>query len=346
MAATLPVLTRTIDDDFTNTWYEIRAEAIDNILDATVLWLALKEFGCLVTQSGGEFITRTVRHAVKSIQNIRKGSALTQTEYKGKTMAMWDWAYFLVDINRSLVDDQKNKGKFRIKSYIADRLEAARDGMVQDMETQLFRFAAYDEDYFNGIWDLCPSNTARTFTSADATSPDEATGSWGGISKTNTWWRVNQSNDNATYDLNLVPKMRSFYNTISNNISPANFIIMNQLLFEAYQDEVADKQQVVRTSFDQKAADLGFQTLTYMGSTMSWTSKLQTGAAYVGEATDYVAFFLNMDWIDIVYDPDVWFDLTGWKDTPNQLERVNYIVSAMQPITSQPRRHGFMDFTS
>jgi len=135
MAATLPVLTRTIDDDFTNTWYEIRAEAIDNILDATVLWLALKEFGCLVTQSGGEFITRTVRHAVKSIQNIRKGSALTQTEYKGKTMAMWDWAYFLVDINRSLVDDQKNKGKFRIKSYICllYTSPSPRDGLLSRM---------------------------------------------------------------------------------------------------------------------------------------------------------------------------------------------------------------------
>ena len=35
---TLPSLTRTIDDAFLTTWFEIREEAIDNILDATVIW--------------------------------------------------------------------------------------------------------------------------------------------------------------------------------------------------------------------------------------------------------------------------------------------------------------------
>jgi len=39
----LPELTRTIDDDFVNTWYEIRPQVIDNILESNVFSLALKE---------------------------------------------------------------------------------------------------------------------------------------------------------------------------------------------------------------------------------------------------------------------------------------------------------------
>jgi hypothetical protein len=344
---TLPTLTRTIDDDFTNTWYEIRAEAIDNILEATVLWLAFKEFGCFTPQSGGEYITRTVRYAVKSMQRIAKGTTLTQSEHKGRTMGIWDWKYVAVDVNRSFVDDQKNKGKFRIKSYVADRLEAARDGLVQDLETDLFRFAGYATNQIYGMWDCVPCDAARTITGGATTTPAYSSGTWGGISQTNSWWQTNIDVNNSQYAVNLVPTWRTFYNNITANMTAPNFVICNQTLFEAYEDEVGDRQQIVRTSFDNKAADLGFDTFTFKGATIAWTGKLATGAATVGETTDYVAWFLNMDYIDVVYDPDAWFDMTGWKESVNQLERVAYIASALTgPITAQPRRHGFLDFTS
>ena len=45
MPTTLPTLTETFDNAFTHTWYEIRPEAIDNILEATVFTMALKEYG-------------------------------------------------------------------------------------------------------------------------------------------------------------------------------------------------------------------------------------------------------------------------------------------------------------
>ena len=96
---TLPSYTRTIDDDFVTTWYEIRADAIDNILDATVLWLALREHNSLTPQTGGEYITRTIHYGTKNSQNISKGSTLQQNIAKRETMAMWDWSYVAIDVN-------------------------------------------------------------------------------------------------------------------------------------------------------------------------------------------------------------------------------------------------------
>jgi hypothetical protein len=122
LMATLPTLTRTIDDDFTNTWYEIREEVIDNILSATVFWAALKSFGCLTTQVGGEYVTRTVGYGEKSTQRIQKGTVLTQSVPELDTMGIWNWRYFVVDINRSTIDDAKNAGAFRIKSYLLSGL--------------------------------------------------------------------------------------------------------------------------------------------------------------------------------------------------------------------------------
>ena len=56
--------------------------------------------------------------------------------------------------------------------------------------------------------------------------------------------------------------------------------------------------------------------------------------------------FLNLDYIELVYDPEYFFDMTEWYTTPNQLDRVAYILSAMQLIDTQPRRHGLLDYNA
>lgn len=364
MATTLPSLTRQIDDDFVNTWYEIRADVIDNILESTVFWLALKEFGCLKTQVGGEFITRTVGYGEKSMQNIQKGSVLSQNEAPADTMGIWDWRYFAVDVNRSLVDDQKNAGKFRIKSYIARRLEMARNALVQDTEQQLFQYSAYANApvNMNGLYDIVAPYTAAaagTRGAANASDTYATNSSNGKISRTNTWWRnwVGSSalgSDtvadkkiglNAGFSINLVPDMRHAFNLIKNQQEKPNFILCSQDLYETYEDEVADKQQIVRSAFDMKAVDLGFETLTFKGSTMTYSSNLE--ATGNNPSIGNEMFMLNMSWIEFVYDPTVWFDMTEWKSTSNQLERVAYIVSACTGlITEQPRRHGYLYWAS
>lgn len=356
MATTLPTLTRTIDDDFVNTWYEIRPEVTDNILESNVFSLALKEYGCMVPQVGGEYITRTVGYGTKSKQNFQKGTVLSQSEGEYDTMARWDWRYFLIDINRSLVEDNKNAGKFKIKDYVARRLEGANDSLKQDMETDLFRYGKYVNSPYNmnGLYDICPSTTANSDGASNSDTQPSGTEN-GNINRTNNWWRnwvaedgQSVTSDSSTtkiaidpvspYSLNLLPDMRHFFNLISANQESPNFIIMDQNIFEAYEDEVADKQQIVRTSFDKKAADLGFETLTFKGATMSYSSKLDASKKI---------FMLNLDHVEFVYNPNMWFDMTNWKETANQLERVAYIACMTTGlITDQPRRHGVMTYSS
>lgn len=350
----LPTLTRTLDDDFVNTWYEIRPEAIDNILESNVFSLALKEHGCMTPQVGGEYITRTIGYGTKSTQRFAEGSVLDQTVIPLDTLARWDWRYFLVDINRSYIDDNKNAGTFKIKDYLARRLEAAKDALAADWETQLFRWGAYYSGVqaHNGIYDICPNYVAESAVGDGSASDSQLVGTANGnIDRaTNAYWR-NWSADNQTesvanklvktnapYSLNLVPDMRHMFNLINANQEAPNFIIMDQDIFEAYEDEVGDKQQIVRTGFNNKAADLGFVTMTFKGATMTYTSKL---------ASSLHVFMLNLNHIEFPYNPNMWFDMTNWKETANQLERVAYIA-CMTPglITEQPRRHGVMEYDS
>jgi len=354
----LPELTRTIDDDFVNTWYEIRPQVIDNILESNVFSLALKEAGCMTTQVGGEYVTRTIGYGTKSTQGFKEGSVLTQETKKLDTMARWDWRYFLVDINRSLIEDNKNVGKFKIKDYLTRRIEAAKDALADDMERDLFRWGGYvpsdEDDRFNGLYDICPNYTAETAVGTGSASDSQAVGtSNGNINRaTNAWWRNWVSYEDSTeaiatkiaaatnepYSLNLTPDMRHFFNIVNANKEAPNFIIMDQDIYEAYEDEVSDKQQIVRTGFNEKAADLGFVTMTFKGAPMTYSSKL---------ADSKHIFMLNLNHIEMVYNPNMWFDMTNWKENTNQLDRVAYIACMTTGlITDQPRRHGVMKYAS
>ncbi len=355
----LPTLTRTIDDDFTNTWYEIRATVIDNVLESNILTLALREHGALTTQVGGEYITRTVGYGQPSTQRFDKGSVLTQEVVKLDTMARWDWRYFLVDVNRTLIDDNKNAGTFKIKDYLTRRLMAAKDALSTDLETDLFRWGGYHPgiQQINGLYDInTPLTAEAAVDSGDgvgSASNTQLSGTANGnIDKSNTYWRnwcseasgtetrsaFEGATTNAPYSLNLVPDMRHFFNLITNSMESPNFIIMDQNILEAYEDEVSDKQQIVRSAFNKTAADLGFETLTFKGATMTYSNKL-AGSKHI--------HMLNLNHIELVYNPNMWFDMTNWKETANQLERVAYIT-CMTPglITDQPRRHGIMEYSS
>jgi hypothetical protein len=328
---------------------------IDNILEATIFWAALKNFGCLKPQNGGEYITRTVGYGQKSTQRFSKGATLDQTVKKLDTMARWDWRYFLVDVNRTLIDDAKNSGPFKIKDYLTRRLEAARDALVQDLETYITQWGAYytGDNQPNGLYDIAPLYTAETAVGSGAASDSQASGtSNGNINRTNNWWKNwvmynGGSADDDTkiagdtqepYAVNLATDLRHMYNKVNAQQEPPNLILMDQDIYEAYEDEVMDKLQIVRNSFTRQAGDLGFEAITYKGTTMSYSSKLAS--------TKHV-FLLNMNHIDLPYHPEVWFDATNWKESTNQLESVMFIV-CMTPglITAQPRRHGSMEYAS
>ena len=359
--ATLPQWTKYIDDAFVNTWYEIQSQGIDNILEANIFTAALKNYGCFKTQVGSNIVTRRVEYGKKTTQRFVKGTTLNQSETPLDTFAEWDWRYFTCDINRSLVDDATNAGKFKIKDYISRRMEAAREACSTALEKELMQWGdAYDSPkQMNGLYDIVPLATAEQIASdydGDTVNVSDtyATGTNNGkIDRTNTWWRnwvqynggseakANRiaGDTSEPYSLNLVPDMRHLFNCIRANAEAPNFILMNQLIYEAYEDEAEDKRQMVQSRFTKKAVDLGFDAYTFKGATMSYSDRFAASTLHVA--------MLNMNHLEVVYQPNVWFDLTGWKDTPNQFERVNYIVCMTTGlITAQPRRHGIQEWAS
>lgn len=325
---TLSSMTRRIDDAFTHTWYEIRPQAIDNILDARVVTAALRMKGCFQTQVGGEFMTEPVRYGKKTATNVQKGDTLSHGEDEIETMAYWGWKYSSSHIQRSLQDDQKNNGPSKIKSLVQTKIDAAKDAIDDMIESNIMRVvdtgggtdlrADRDPD---SIFNILPGGAY--YNQAPGTyiygNIDTGTG--------NTWWQGKYKTATDPIEVNLVEDMTNLWNTCGKNEKYPDLLITNQTVFEAYESFGVHMSQMTQAN---GLLNLGFQTLKFKGADIVWTDKVTTNDVLM----------LHTPSIKLKYDPNMWFDMTEWKTIPLQMERIAHIICAMNLICNQLRRQG------
>ena len=330
----LPEFRKDIDDAFTHTWWEMRQKAVDNILDANVVSAALKDAGCFKPQTGGLFIQRNIRYGKKQAIDAAKGDTLPTGETQLETAALWTWRYFTVHVQRSLQDDQKNSGPAKIKDLVKDKLQAARDALNEHLEAALLAPVDYTNGGKEGRSEKSPYSLQNIL---DVAHQGQGVGQYtfGGIDRNNSWWRVKSESATDPAMLNLIPQMNKLFNNITKGSSERpDLIIMDQMLFQTYQELVeADIQRVAETNTH--LADLGYDVLRFRGARVVWT-----GHASFPQGK---AFMLYTPSIEIVYDPNLWFSMTQWVQLPNQLDRIARIVSATTgTICTQLRRQGVL----
>ena len=332
----IPTLTETLDDEFTSTWYQVRAEAIDNILDATPITALLKMKGAFEPQSGGRLIERTIRYGQKTAFAFGQGDVLPVTEEQLETVAFWEWAYLGVPVTRTFVLDQQNAGPDKIKSYLDRRLTAARQAMVTKHETvfmaEVIHASGSKEPL--SIFDYIPDNV----TTADYMTSGY---SYGGITRDNLWWQHadftaadGRSTGHTNHvgvkagpaQLTMLKDMTNAYNTCGRQLEYPDMILTTQAAFEIYQEFAVAKEQLVRDETT-RLADLGYEVMRFMGKPITWSPSMTPGQMVM----------LNSNYFDVVYDPAVWFDMTPWESPERQLDRVAYIVSAIQNVGYNPR---------
>jgi hypothetical protein len=328
---TLPQITDTVDTTFTHTWYEIRPQATDNILNATVIWALLKAKGCFKKQVGGRFIERTIRYQLPVPVMVQKGDILGEGETETETAAFWTWRYVSMPVQRSIFDDQQNSGPSMIKPYIQSRITAARDGLTQFHESALWN--AHDTTevlkQFQGLNDLVPPVASRNSgTYGKIARPTTYTNDVPTVG--NTFWSPKYKQYSGTIEQVLVSDMNNLYNTIHNQQIPPDIIITDQATYELYTEYGLDATQIVMNDNTKRLLDLGFDVIQFRGKPMVYTPNIAVNNILM----------LTSQFIDVVYDPNMWMAMTEWKPIAKQGERLAHILSAMNMVTDQPRRHG------
>ena len=315
MAAVPQSLSEVLDNLYVSTWKIIKKDLADNIFDSTPLFAWLRMKGRIEDQVGGRHIEMPVIYRKNErVKWIKRGGTVSLADQEFMTETKWDWKFLVAPIVRFGVDDQMNRGKAQIFNYVAAKLENAQLSLEDNLETTLF--ASTTTDGFDGLQKLV----------ADA----PGTGVVGNIDPNlDSFWRNKfQTMASSSFGTNGVNNMRAMVNNTSQNKKNdrPDIIISGQDPYEYYEDAILGKYQ-----FENKAlADLGFQSQTFKGIAMTW-SPANTDRMY----------FLNTRYLKVIRDPGLWFDMTPWKDIPNQVnDKAAQIISALAFVTNRRRVQG------
>lgn len=312
-------LSEALDNLYTTTWQNMKSNVQDQIFDGSPFWFWLRDHGGLESVSGGRFLTEPLRFSKSErVQFFGRGGTFSLSDQEFLTEATYNWRYLGDSIVRFGVDDQKNRGRNRIINFAQAKLDNSRDSLADKMEESLF--AAQSGQSFDGLQDLVADDPTA------AATP-------GGIDQVaNTWWRNQTKNmTGLSFAVQGVQEMRTMYNNCGKNINSMfpNIIVGGQTPYEWYEDSVLEQKRIV----NKKLGDAGFENVQFKGVPVTWSPSCANTRMY----------FLNTNHLKFNYDPRMFFDMTRWKEIPDQVnDRAAQIVLAGNLVTGRRRVHGVL----
>lgn len=314
----MPTLSETLDNLYTTTWQNMKRMIADQIFDGTPFWFWLRDHGGLEDVEGGRFLTEPLRFAKSdNVKFISKGERVNLAAKEFLTTSYDDWRYLVDTIVRFGVEDQQNRGKNKIISLMQAKVDNSRDSLTDKMETTLV--GAQSGKSFNGLQDLVADDPT-------------AAGTVQGIDQVaNTWWR-NQTKDmsGSSFTDNGISEMNTMLNNCSKNIRQdrPNIIVSGQTPYEYYWEETLEQKRIS----NKKLGDAGFENVEFRGVPLVWTPAMALRM-----------YFLNTRFLKFKRDPSIFFDMTRWKEIPDQVnDRAAQILTAGNLMTSRRRVHGVM----
>jgi hypothetical protein len=316
-------VTVALDDLYTTTWQKRLPGVGDNIFTAAPFWYFLRDKGKIRPERGGRLIEVNLAYAQNStVQWLTRGGTVAMNDYKFLTVGQYYWRQLVANILRFGVDDQQNSGSEKILDWVNQKLDNTEDSLVSTLETQLAAGAGAASNAIDGLQFLVPdfANVASSTYNAGGIDPSVY-----------TWWQ-NQAIDmtGLSFAVNGVNKMRHLLNLCMNNrkMDAPDIILSDMSSYEYYEDTVLPALRFT----DRKLADAGFDSQSYKRIPMVWSPSI-TARMY----------FLNTKFIEFVYDPAFFFDMTEWKPIPQQVnDRAAQITTFCSFLTNRRRVLGVL----
>lgn len=319
-----PSITTVLDDLYTTTWQNRRPGVADNIFAATPFWWFMKEKGKLSGIRGGKWIEENLAYAQNTtVQWITKGGSVQMNDFKFLTDAIFNWRYLTANILRYGVDDQQNSGSPRILNWVNEKLDNTELSLIDTLEKALVAGAGASTNAIDGLQYLVP----------DSANVASASFAAGGIDPSVYNWWQNQAitMNNLSFSVYGIANMRHLLNLCMNNqrMDAPDIIVSDMTSYEYYEDTALPQLRFE----DRAMADMGFTSQTYKKIPMVWTPAM-SGRMY----------FLNTRFLKFYYDTGYFFDMTNWKDIPNQVnDRAAQIITACSFTTNRRRVLGVLD---
>lgn len=319
--------TQALDDLYTTTWQKRLPGVFDNVFSATPFWFWLKDKGKLRPVHGGRFLEVNLEYGTNTtVQWISRGGTVDLSDFRFLTVGQYQWRYLVANIMRYGVDEQQNSGDAQIINWVNAKLNNTEESLITTLETTLVGgsgAATLPAPSFDGLQFLVPdsANVAASAYNAGGIDPSVY-----------TWWQSQAIGmTGRSFAIYGIPSMRHLLNLCMNNraMDQPDIIVSDMNSYEQYEDAVLPMLRITNT----RLADAGFQNQTFKGIPMVWTPSMTQRM-----------YFLNSRFIEFIYDPMYFFDMTEWKAIPNQPnDRAAQIELACSFTTSRRRVLGVLD---
>jgi len=308
-----PSRTESLDDLYTATWNNRKAQVTDNIFVATpTYYLMKKKGGIQLNGTGGRYLEIPLAYAKnETVTSLDRGDTISLSETKFLTVAQFEWKFVAGTVVRYYTDDAKNKSKQAHLNLANAKVDNLEKSMIDKFETFLFGDgtgnASKDPDGFGNLIAAAPT-----------------TGTVGNINRaTYSWWRNKQKTATGAASVYLLSDMRTTFNNCSlgQSSDTPDAMVTDQTSYELYEDEVMEQKQIV----NKELADAMFESVMFKGKPVVWSASCTAGYMY----------FINFSYVGLNVDPDINMTMTEWKTIPNQLDRVAQIVWKGNVIASR-----------
>jgi hypothetical protein len=319
--------TQALDDLYTTTWQKRLPGVFDNVFAATPFWFWLKDKGKLKPVRGGRFLETNIEYGTNStVQWIARGGTVDLSDFRFLTVAQYQWRYLVANIMRYGVDEQQNAGDSQIINWVNAKLNNTEESLVSNLEATLVGGSGANNlpaPSFDGLQFLVPdsANVANSAYNAGGIDPSVYT----------YWQNQAITMHNIGFAVNGVSYMRHLRNLCMNNraMDAPDIIVSDMVTYEQYEDAVLPMLRLQNN----KLADAGFLNQTFTGIPMVWTPNMFQRL-----------YMLNTRFIEFIYDPGYFFDMTEWKAIPNQVnDRAAQVQLACSFMTNRRRVLGVLD---
>ena len=312
----------------TTTLQNFQPQLVDNYSDATpfLWWMTQNERKRYVR--GGTNIEVPLMYGGAEVQAFSGFDKLSTEPVEGIAPASFLWKMYQVPVVISRDHETNNMSESQIISLVEAKVKQAEISFREILNYDLINngltgtgndnITVPDSLRVVGLTDICQIATqARPYGGISAASGAQ------------TWWANDIQDVTTSFASTGVEKMRSCYlNTSRGNDSP-DLILSSQTAYEKYDAVLVDDKRFVNTT----AADAGFESLMYRGSTMLYDRDI---------AADFM-FMLNSNYLQLICHPDVDMMSTPFREAENQWARFSRIFWKGALVCSNRARQGLID---
>src|SRR5574343_37759 len=349
------------DSLLSTTLANYKATIYDNIFKQSAFMAALRKYGGVDTQNGGERIQRLLMYNTNTtVKSYRGYETIDTTPQDPFTSAFYEWCEIAGTISISRREKRQNSGEWQIADLLKGKTMQAEMSIKQAVNQQLLQGTVY-----SGGTTFIPGNDGKDLNplgwffsaktaAADGTSTDPFSGgNVCNISRSSyEWWRHvtgsagasaagNESvGVSATTFKGFERALRAMYNWCTRGAdgSGPNVVVMDQVTYETYE---AGRDEKYRTQ-DTSLAEMGFDNVKLKGATCIWDELVPDMYSGTTSLTYGTAFFLNFKFYQLIIDSQTDFVTTPFIENEAQTAKSAKILFMGNAACTNQRKNGVL----